>query len=106
MNQAIGNLIRRDLALLVEPATARFRDALDTGLDRNASCAAEQIDHRLVPQVNARLDAELNSAGGDRLQHVGVGQKNLVDEIDVLGAIANQAIEFFRDNFQRTPAEQ
>ena len=42
----------------------------------------------------------------DDLQHVAIGQEDLVDEVDVLDAVRDQPVEFLGDHVERPPAEQ
>ena len=75
-------------ASLVERLAAFRCQAFHSGFDRDAAGAAEQLERLRFPQIDPRLDAELDAEADEALQQRLVGQKNLVDEINVFDAVA------------------
>ena len=85
--QPVGQLVRRKLAVLCQLVAPGFRQAFDAGLDRDAAPAPEQLQHLGLPQIDPRLHAELESEADKPFEQRAVGQKDLVDKVDVLHSL-------------------
>ena len=99
--QPLGDLVGRKAAVLVEEIPPVLADALHAGLDRDAAGGAEQHQHVAVPQIDARLNADLDAARRERFQQLAVGQKDLVDEVHVLDALRDERVELVENRRER-----
>src|SRR5579884_3514476 len=75
--------------------------ALNPALHRNAMRPAEQVERLLVPQVNARLEADLEIAFRDpfqQAQHIFADAEDLVDEVHVIDAARHQLIDLRQES--------
>ena len=96
MNSSVVSL------LFLSSSCPPFRaDALDTGFDRDAARPAEKVDQLLAPEVDPRLHAEIDRAVRHRLQQFAIRQEDLVDEVDVLDALRDQAVQLVEDDWPR-----
>ncbi len=64
LDQPIGELVRRHLAVLCQCGSSFRRQTLDAGLDRHAAGAAKQLQQFGAPQIDPRLHAEFEPAAG------------------------------------------
>src|SRR5205085_9727341 len=84
------------LAFLIEKVAALFRNAFDTGFDRDTSRLAEKIEHLRLPEIDSCLDAELDLALNDAGEEFFVGQKNLIDKVKVSRACVDQTVHLLK----------
>ena len=104
VDETLGDSLGREAAVLVEEIPAALADALDAGFNRHTSRAAEEVEHLVIPEIDARLDADPHVARCQREQQVAIREKNLVDEVHVLDAEPDQTIELGEDRRERTLA--
>lgn len=106
LDEPVRQLVRRHLAVLGERGAAFRREALDPGLDRDASGSAQQSQHVRFPQIDSSLNAERQAAGYQSFEQLSVGQEDFVDEVDVFGSLIAEPIDFLQKNIGRPPAVQ
>jgi hypothetical protein len=105
IEETFRNFTCGKLTFFGEKVSPGFRNALDAGFDRDTTSPAEQIDHFVIPQIEARLDTEFYAALTNQFKNRFIGKKDLIDEIDVFRACAYQTIQFSRDYIERPAPE-
>ena len=55
----------------------------------------------MIPQIDARLDADFDMALCQRFQQFDAWEKNLIDEIDIFNALREQRVDLVKNNRQR-----
>ena len=74
-----------------------MRDGLHAAFHGNAVRAAQKIQGFFIPEIDARLEANLYRTLGDTFKqamHVLADAENFIDEINVFHAARNQRIHF------------
>src|SRR5690554_1604570 len=92
MQQELRQLFIVQLAALVKRFPAFDAETFHPRLDRNAAGATEKLDQIRLPQINARLHAELNRPLNQSFQQVATRQKDLVDEVEVGHSLSDQRV--------------
>src|SRR5215831_4889163 len=85
-----------------------MRDGFHAALHGDTVGAAQQVQSFFVPEIDARLKADLHRTPGNAFQqaaHVLSNTKDLVDEIDVLNAAGNQRVHFLEHRIHGALAE-
>lgn len=98
MDQALGEIVGRGAAALVEGGAAFLRQALDPGLDGDAARRPEEVEQVGLPQVDPGLDPEADIPRDQRLQKRLLRQEDLVDEVDVGDALRDQPVDLVEDD--------
>ena len=108
IDQQLRESVRRQLAAFVQFVAAFFGDRFDATLHGYAACVAQEVERFLVPQVDARLQADGDRPLRKLLQQpadVLANSKNFVDPVNVLHAARDQRVNFRQHRFDITLAE-
>src|SRR5437764_8303908 len=108
IDKQLRNPVSAHAAVLVEVFPAFFGDGFDPALHGNAMGPAQQVQSLFIPQVNARLETDFYVPFGDAFQqakHVLSYSEDLINEVDILHAPADQGIHLLQDRLYMALAE-
>ena len=103
-DQPLGQLGGVDPAVLVEGVAPLWRQAFDPGFDRDAAGSTQELDHCRLPQIDPGLHAEGHLASDQGFEQRPVGQEDLIDEVEVLHALFEQAVDLGQERIEIAPA--
>ena len=99
VDQQLRYPIRANPAILVQFIASQLCDGLDPAFHRDAVRATQQIQRLFIPQIDARLEADIHIPLGYPFQqfpNVLSHAKDLIDEVDVVHTSINQPIHFLQ----------
>src|SRR6267142_4921709 len=108
IDQQFCNAIRAHAAIFVQVFTAFMRDGLHAALNGDAVGTAEKVQRFFIPEINARLEANLYrtlSNAFEQALHVLADAKNFIDEINILNATRDQGIHFLENGVDASLAK-
>ena len=104
LDQPLRQLFGRELAALVEGISPFGSETLDAGFHRHTACAAEQLEHVRLPEIDAGLDPEFEPERHEFPQQRFPGKKDFIDEVDIFNALPLKRANFPCDRLRRPMA--
>ena len=108
IDQQFCNAVRAHAAIFVQVFTAFMRDGLHAALHGDAVGAAKKIQGLFIPEIDARLKADLYrtlSNAFEQTSHILADAEDFIDEINILDAACDQGIHFLENGVDAALAE-
>src|SRR5579871_3522019 len=108
IDQQLRDSVCAYATIFIQVFTAFMRDGFHTAFHGDAVGAAKKIQSFFIPEINARLKADLYRTLSNALQqttNIFTDPKDFIDEINVLDAARDQRIHFLENGMHAALAE-
>src|SRR5215470_1919645 len=108
IEQKVADSPRIHMTVLVQCFPAFFCDGFDAALHGNTVGAAKQTEALFIPKIDTGLNADLYRTLGNALQQpkdVFANTKNLINEVHVINAAADESIDLPQDRIDAALAK-